>query len=87
MLLTKMSQSVAFGTSSAWFPVVASLNVPSEIAGPFQSYTQGIVHVVANLTTPQTQLFFAQNSPNVFCPHVGLFVSEFAVGTALIKGK
>jgi len=50
-----------------------------------QMHMHGIVSVVSNLTTPQNLLFFSQTSPFAFLPHIGIFVSEFAIGSALSK--
>jgi hypothetical protein len=74
-----------FGSLTAWFPVVDPISVSKEIAIPSQMHVEGIVSVVANLSAPQNALFFSQTTPFAFLPHIGLFVSEFAVGTALGK--
>jgi hypothetical protein len=80
-----MSQSVSFGSHTAWFPVVQSISAARDILTASQLHTQGIVSVVSNLSTPQHALFFSQTSPFAFLPHIGIFVSEFAMGSALSK--
>lgn len=81
----QMSQSVVFGSHTAWFPLVQSVSASKEVLAASHVHTQGIVSVVSNLPPPQTSLFFSQTSPFAFLPHVGLFVNEFAIGTALSK--
>lgn len=82
-----MSQSVVFGSTTAWFPVVHTLSdaIQRDLLTASHAHTQGIVSVVQNLTAPQTAAFYSQTSPFSFFPHVGLFVNEFAIGSALNK--
>jgi len=84
--LGMQSQSVMFGSSTAWFPLLESMPpVPRDILTASHVHVNGVVSVVQNLTTPQTAAFFSQTSPFTFFPHVGIFVSEFAAGCALGK--
>ena len=84
-LRNKMSQSVSFGTNTSWFPLVLSVSATAEVMTASQQHFQGVVSIVSNLPAPQSSLFFSQTTPFAFVPHVGLFVSEFAIGTALSK--
>jgi hypothetical protein len=75
-----------FGSSTAWFPVVdPTPSISRDVLTASQVHVHGVVSVVQNLTTPQMASFFSQTSPFTFFPHVGLFVSEFAAGSALGK--
>lgn len=80
------SQSVLIGSVTTWFPLVDPTRVLSkEISFAFHEHLHGVIHVVNNLSSPQTLLFYSQTSPNFFLPHVGLFVSDFAIGSQLTK--
>lgn len=80
------SQSVLIGSVTSWFPLVDPAKIiHKDISTAFHDHVHGVVHVVNNLTSPQTLLFYSQSSPNLFLPHVGLFVSDFAIGTQLSK--
>lgn len=81
----QMSQSVSFGSHTAWFPLVQSVSASTDVLTASHMHTEGIVSVVSNLTVPQHLLFFSQTTPFAFLPHIGLFVSEFAMGSALSK--
>jgi hypothetical protein len=80
------SQSVLIGSTTTWFPLIDPTRVLSkDISFAFHEHMHGVIHVVNNLSSPQTLLFYSQTSPNTFLPHVGLFVSDFAMGSQLTK--
>jgi len=80
----QMSQSLLLGSITNWIPYITSQNgVHPDTWICVQENNENIARIVANLTMPVTSQFYAQQNINVFFPNVGLFVSDFALGTAL----
>ena len=89
-MLLMTSQSVQINSNSTWFPVIvgntfsnAQLQSSEWICS--QEHFRNITNVVSNLTAPQITEIYNHTNPNYFFPHVGIFLSDFAVSTVLFQ--
>ena len=78
------SQSLNSKGLTQWVPyVLETLSHPPDVLDSLNNKHESVNRVVANMTPSQTAACHSTYDLRIFFPQVGLFLSEFLVGTAL----
>lgn len=78
------SQSLTARGVTQWIPyVVETITHPPEVMDVLNAKHDSVNRVVANMTSSHATACHSTHDLTTFFPHVGLFLSEFVVGTVL----
>ena len=79
-----MSQTLVLGSTTSWIPVMQSTFAHKDILSCVHTHQENVKKIVVNLSPSTINSFYEQQNPNVFFPHIGIFVSDFALGSSLL---
>ena len=78
------SQSLSAQGTTQWVPyVVETLSHAPEVLDVLNDKHESVNRVIANMTPSQTTACHSTYDLKVFFPQVGVFLSEFLVGTVM----
>ena len=78
------SQSLSIHGATQWVPyVVETLSQPVDVLTVLSEKHENVHRVVANMTPSQIAACYATYDLKTFFPQVGLFLSEFIMGTVI----
>jgi hypothetical protein len=78
---------VAGHSSTIWFPYVTSVTAEKEVVQCLNEHYTAVTRFVSNLAPVQVASMFATENPHAFHPHLGLFGSDYMLGSALQMKK